>query len=414
MSRSEEQELLSVARRTWDIAVIGAGPAGALAAHQLASSGQSVLLVERARFPRRKVCGCCLNPRALHALAAAGLGQLPAALDAVPLRRLHLAAAGRAADIELPGGVSLSREALDTELAAAACTRGATFLQGVTASDADIAAICSSLTRSVRLRRGGVDADVRARVVLVASGLASRFLRTSDDCVTPGARLGAGAIAEHAPDAYRAGSVFMACAREGYVGLVRLEDGRLDIAAALDARALRDAGHNEQQPGGDAASHPHGVGAAAERVLAAAGLAPVPGLAQLAWHGTPALTRHARRLAAPRLFLIGDACGYVEPFTGEGIAWALASALAVTPFALAAARADLWDPRLEADWTAQWRGVVGRRQWACRVTARVLRHPALASLAVRMLAARPGLGTPVIARLARPDRWPAAAPATRA
>ncbi len=56
-----------------DVVVVGAGPAGALAARQAALSGLSVLLVDRAEFPRKKVCGCCLHPRGALALRRAGL-----------------------------------------------------------------------------------------------------------------------------------------------------------------------------------------------------------------------------------------------------------------------------------------------------------------------------------------------------
>jgi len=50
---------------TWDAIVLGAGPAGALAARQLGASGARVLLVDRKAFPRWKVCGACLNGQAL-------------------------------------------------------------------------------------------------------------------------------------------------------------------------------------------------------------------------------------------------------------------------------------------------------------------------------------------------------------
>lgn len=61
---------------TWDALVIGAGPAGALAARQLAQAGVRVLLVERNAFPRWKVCSACLNGQALSVLDAIGLEAL--------------------------------------------------------------------------------------------------------------------------------------------------------------------------------------------------------------------------------------------------------------------------------------------------------------------------------------------------
>ena len=61
----------------WDAVVIGAGPAGALAAHQLATRGSRTLVVDAKRFPRSKVCGGCLNRRGIAALEAAELEARP-------------------------------------------------------------------------------------------------------------------------------------------------------------------------------------------------------------------------------------------------------------------------------------------------------------------------------------------------
>src|SRR5690242_12505527 len=89
--------------RRWDAVVVGAGPAGSVAARELARRGASVLLVDRAAFPRRKVCGSCLNLRALATLAEVGLGGLAGGLGALPLRGLSLAARGLRAWLPLPG-----------------------------------------------------------------------------------------------------------------------------------------------------------------------------------------------------------------------------------------------------------------------------------------------------------------------
>ena len=65
-----------VSDTTWDVVVVGAGPAGSMAALEIARRGRSVLLVDKASFPRYKVCGCCLNARALSLLELADLGGL--------------------------------------------------------------------------------------------------------------------------------------------------------------------------------------------------------------------------------------------------------------------------------------------------------------------------------------------------
>ena len=121
---------------THDVAVIGAGPAGAVAARELARRGQRVVLFDKATFPRRKVCGCCLNGNALAALAAVGLGDLPRRLGAVPLDRVRVNA-GRDAILRIPTGVALSREAFDAALIDEAIAAGVAFRPATAATLGD-------------------------------------------------------------------------------------------------------------------------------------------------------------------------------------------------------------------------------------------------------------------------------------
>jgi flavin-dependent dehydrogenase len=235
------------------------------------------------------------------------------------------------------------------------------------------------------LHQGPAAVSVRARCVLAADGLGGKLLGragVSAAPAVPGSRIGAGAVVPQAPAFYRPGTVYMSCGAHGYVGLVRLEDGRLDVAAALDAAWVR-------QCGG-----PAPVAAAA---LAEAGWPAIATLAEVPWRGTAALTRTPTRRAAERLFVIGDAAGYVEPFTGEGMAWALAAGLAVAP--LAERAACRWSPELAAAWAEAYRRVVSRRQYACRAAAFVLRHPVLARALVRLLARVPSLAAPFVHHL---------------
>ena len=105
------------------------------------------------------------------------------------------------------------------------------------------------------------------------------------------------------------------------------------------------------------------------------------------------LTRQARQHAGERLLLIGDAAGYIEPFTGEGMAWALTAGRAVAP--LAAQAAERWHPRLVRQWELRYRRLLGSRQLVCRAVACVLRSPALTRTAVRLLARVPALAAPM-------------------
>jgi flavin-dependent dehydrogenase len=386
MTRTLEQ----LAEQTWDAVVGGAGPAGALAARELARRGGAVLLVDRATFPRGKVCGCCLNRWALTTLRTVGLGELTQRGGAVPLTAVRLATGGRQALVPLPEGAALSRERFDAALVDAAVQAGAVFLPGTraalarTSRDRQGAAVPSP-TRRVELHQVKARAEVAARVVLAADGLGGTLLAGEPDLHArprAGSRIGAGVIAAEAPCFYEPGTVFMACGHGGYAGLVRLEDGRLDVAAALDPALVRQAG---------------GPGKGVEAILQEARFPPVPGLADLPWRGTPALTRAAARLAGHRLLVLGDAAGYIEPFTGEGIAHALASAAHLAPLAARACRR--WTPALGREWAQLHRRLIARRQRLCRVIAAALRRPELMRVLIGLLAWAPLLAWPLTCRL---------------
>src|SRR5204862_3575744 len=131
--------------------------------------------------------------------------------------------------------------------------------------------------------------------VLAADGLGGKLLARAGLTAAPpepAARLGAGVVLADGAGFYAAGTVYMACGGGGYVGLVRLEDGRLDVAAALDPEFVRQNG---------------GPGAAARNILTDVGWPVSADLADADWRGTAPLTRRARRLAAERVFVLGDA-----------------------------------------------------------------------------------------------------------
>lgn len=358
----------------WGAAVVGAGPAGAVTARELVRRGRRVLLIDKTTFPRPKVCGCCLNRAALGALAAVGLGGLTDRCRAVPLAGVELAAGGRRARLSLPGGAALSREAFDAALIGEAVAAGADFLPGT-------AVRLGAVEDGSRELLAGPTV-IRAGVVIAADGLNGQL--TTPQQVADGSRIGAGVIANAAPDPYRPGTIYMAVGRGGYVGAVRLEDGRLDLAAAFDAAAVRAAG---------------GLGESAAAVLRGAGLPAIPDLEALPWKGTPPLTRRPRQVAGERWFAVGDASGYVEPFTGEGMAWAIASAAGLAPIAAAD-----WSAARTAEWSSAHARLVGRRQGVCRAAAAVLRSPTLCRISVIALSLVPALARPVVAALNRPSR----------
>ncbi len=372
-----------IADQVWDVLVAGAGPAGALAAREIARDGASVLLVDKAVFPRAKVCGCCLNVGALNSLEAVGLGDLPLRVGAQLIHAMQVAEERHQAAIPLPGGAALSREVLDAALVKEAIACGAHFVPQTSA----VLEPGEQGIRFVTLIQKETVMQVKAQVVVAADGLGGTFLEKEpgfDVTLQSNSRIGASAMTSAAPDFYRLGTIFMACGAGGYVGLVRVEEGKLDIAAAFDGAFLKRMG---------------GPGLAASVILHEAGFSSIEGLAGLPWRGTPALTRHRTRVAGHRLFVIGDAAGYVEPFTGEGMAWAFASARAVVPLVLEGIRT--WDASLPDRWAAFHRHLIGSRQKTCGVITRGLRHSALRHVAVRVLSRAPACAAPVVRAINR-------------
>ncbi|MGP0068371.1 MAG: NAD(P)/FAD-dependent oxidoreductase [Isosphaeraceae bacterium] len=357
---------------TWDAIVIGAGPAGALAARQLAGMGLRVLLVEKRRFPRAKVCGGCLNGRALAILDSVGLETLVAQSGGVRLGRFWLQFRGRRASIDLPVGAAVSRDRFDAGLVEAAIAKGACFLPETSAR---IGAVVDQ-TRLVQLSTSSQARAVRSRLVLLACGLGGSCLPNGSTLrvqMARRSRIGAGCRVDVGPSDYGEGTIFMAVARHGYVGVVRMEDGSLNVAAAFQPEMMR--GHGSP-------------GAAAMAVLTESGMPEIVELPSARWEGTSRLTRQTRPIAEERVFLLGDAAGYVEPFTGEGMTWALASGKAVAPLALRAI--ERWEPRLSDEWDLLHRRLVRNRQVVCRGAAMFLHCPWLSRLGFEVIARLPG------------------------
>ena len=369
----------AAAVRRWDVAVVGAGPAGAVLARQVALHGLRVLLIDRQEFPRLKVCGGCLNAASLERLNDLGLGDVVPSLGGIELRRFHLAGWGIRATLDLPGGASLSRAALDAELLRRAIAAGADFLPGFAATLGEV----SEEGRQLVLSSTGRTIFLSAAVVVAADGLAGGLLRRGlGDAPQPrGApRIGVSAIAAGG-SSILPGAIYMAVGRDGYVGLVRLEDGRLNVAAALDPSGLRD-----QRPA-ELVGH----------IVAQSGFEPLNGLEDAEWKGTKALRSRPRRVAHERLFGVGDAAGYVEPFTGEGVQCALDSAAFLAPLVTRAAAS--WQPQLVDEWQQRHAAESRGSQRLCTVLSGALRHPQAVRLALRLLALYPSLGAPVVQRV---------------
>jgi geranylgeranyl reductase family protein len=191
-----------------DVIVVGAGPAGSTAAYYLAQAGLNVLLIEKSRFPRDKVCGDGLTPRAVKSLVAMGVD---VSEEAGWLRNkgLRVIAGGMRLELDWPElgswpgyGLVRTRASLDEQLARRAQAAGAKLLEGTTVTgpvlddsgrivgvettpETDEKSKARSRSDNTE-RANGSSVTYRARVVVAADGNSSRLsiamgLRKRDD-----------------------------------------------------------------------------------------------------------------------------------------------------------------------------------------------------------------------------------------
>jgi len=315
------------------VVVVGAGPAGSSAATFLARAGAQVTLLERAHFPRDKVCGDGCTPRGTRMLNILGAADLPARHAAPVDAFFSRSPAGYTVDAPLPAelyggkGFVIPRTILDEHLVRVATRAGAQLREGahVEAVEAGVAGA------KVRLRGGEV---LDAEVVLGCDGspsVARRSAAAPD--FSPSWSAFAlrvyydGVVLSH-PRAF--GLFWEKELLPGYAWIFPLPQGRANVGVGMRADLLGRA--KVQLP----ELLDRFCGSAFGRRELAGGRR----LGKPLGHHLPFGGRVAH-VTFDRLLLLGDAAGFVNPLTGEGIELALESGqLAAETIAEAAAAGD--------------------------------------------------------------------------
>ena len=306
-----------------DAIVVGAGPAGSATALELVRRGFAVTLVERAHFPRRKVCGEYLNAGALAALESLGLASAARALGS-PLRGVRLVAPGtEAIELRFPAPVlALPRADLDALLLRAALAAGARLVQ----ARAEELVVDAGRVAGVVVRDdAGELQTLRARFVVGADGSGSLVARKLG-VAKPSRGTRRFAIGGH----YRGfgdlgGFVEMYVGGGAYFALNPLDAERANVMVvvregqlALWSGAVDDGVRGKALELGRG----HRSFANAERIGERVSFGP--------------LAFAVREVVRPGALLVGDAAGFLNPFTGQGVFLALRGA-AEAAAALAAA-----------------------------------------------------------------------------
>ena len=165
-----QQEESSIPDRLWDVVIVGAGPAGAIAAAHLAASHHRVLLLDRKKFPREKVCGDGLLPDALRCLDAIGVGEIVHAAGH-PMSTSVLFSPSQN-EVEIPGEyLTIKRSDLDMIVAQKAVESGAVFALG------EVKQLAVEPDGLVSCTIQGCSQPIQARIGIVATGVDLRLMR---------------------------------------------------------------------------------------------------------------------------------------------------------------------------------------------------------------------------------------------
>lgn len=306
---------------SYDVIIVGAGPAGTSAAILLAQQGRRVLLLEKSRFPREKLCGEFLSPATLRIFARLGVREQMMAAGAQIIRRWYLVAPdGRRVEIPLTwlaegsgDALSLSRAQMDAILLNRAREAGVFVREGFHVSP--------RLTHegSISIIEGKADGKTveqfAAPLVIDAAGRNRLFARTESAPPSAGNKgrrpFGVKVHLRGVSGMEEIGELFFF--QDGYGGMANVEGGRTNLCFITTEETLRAArGDRHELLELTLRTNP----AARERLRGAV----VDG----EWLGTGPLI-YGRQPGARGVLAIGDAGAFIDPFTGSGMLMAMTS-----------------------------------------------------------------------------------------
>jgi menaquinone-9 beta-reductase len=379
--------------REYDVLVAGAGPAGSAAATLLARAGLSVVLIDRASFPRDKACSEYMSPEAVRILARLGVLESLERSGAFPLEGMKLfgprgaTAHGKFSGAGTPfrsTGLSVSRRILDHALLAAAREAGAAFLERTSIEEllyeGGVVAGAVVLDRTSQQRH-----CLKARLTVGADGLRSLVARRMGTR-RQGARRRIAFVAHVTGVAGMGASAELHFGERGYIGLNQIGHDQTNVALVVPADRAGAARGGIENFFHETLRHFPAVhdrvraGEVVRRILA-----------------TGPFAVRSSRIVAHGAMLVGDAADFFDPATGDGIYSALRGAELVASTAAGA----LQEPGpLTADRLAEYprsRHRTFAAKWLLeRILDQALRFPRLFDRGVSRLGRRSDMADTLI------------------
>jgi len=375
-----------------EVIVVGGGPAGASTAWALAQEGVDVLVLDRAKFPRDKICAEYLSPQASRILSDMRvLDEIertePAHLAGMSIRAPngHVANGEFAANHGFRAfrdkGLAIRRMILDDIVLRGARTAGARVEESMRVTD---------LAKNGSARVSGVtvlDADggsrtLRARYVVGADGLRSvigrrlGLMRTSR--IWP-QRIALVAHYRKVQGVTDMGEMHVDY--DGYFGIVDVGDGRMNVAVVVPMSRAKEIGEDKAEFFESwIGSRPH----LAERFAGAERITPV--------RATGPFATASRRAWSPGAALVGDAADFFDPFTGEGIYAALRGGELLAPYlAEALVRSPKEESRILSGYDRARRREFGGKWKLERIVGMAIAYPYFLNNAAKVLSRRKDL-----------------------
>ncbi|MEA2641808.1 MAG: hypothetical protein QOF51_3202 [Chloroflexota bacterium] len=362
-----------------DVLIAGGGPAGAATAAWLARRGVNVLVVERAAFPREKPCAEFMSPGVVDALDRLGAWEAVRSAAPAHLRGMEVHAGDAHFTLSYASrqgarsAIAIARPIFDQVLLDHARRQGARVQERSAVLGTVIE---GSRVVGLQVRTAEGAATLRAQVVVGADGLHSTVARSLGLDVPSRWPRRLGLVARYVGPHGLEECGQMHVGGRLYCGLAPLNEQFLNVGLVTRLRDRR----------GGEATEAYFDRRLAQLPEAAAILAPLERRGAI--RGMGPLARRVRNVAGPGYLLVGDAAGFLDPFTGEGVYRALRGAeLAGPAIEAALGRAD----RVPIGYAAARRAAFGDKERVCSLAQLFLASRNVFSRVVGQLAARPPL-----------------------